>query len=102
MKKGDIITCASLKDLEKTLEALSAAGFNGVRDSGNNFSIVITGVPETGYLVEARSYDGSSQKAYCSTLEEAEEAAAEYGSGFQWVEIMKGYAGEWVTVSQNW
>ena len=50
MKKGDIITCASLKDLEKELEALSAAGFHGVRDSGKNFSIVITGVPETEYL----------------------------------------------------
>lgn len=102
MKKGDIITCASLKDLEKELEALSAAGFHGVRDSGNAFRIVITGVPETEYLVAARSSDGRSIKAYCSTLEEAEEAAAEYGSGFQWVEILKGYAGEWETISQSW
>lgn len=102
MKKGDIIQCFNEKDLRQTMKDLSAAGFHAVKDSGNNFHIRITGVPETEYLVAAHSSDGSSQKAYCSTLEEAEEVAAEYGSSFQWVEILKGYAGEWDSVSQSW
>ena len=99
MKKGDIIQCSSWQDVMQTMENLSAAGFHAVKDSGQNFNIVITGVPETEYLVEARDQNGRSQKAYCSTLEEAEEIAAEYGNGYEFVEILKGYAGEWESVS---
>lgn len=99
MKKGDIIQCFNEKDLRQTMKDLSAAGFHAVKDSGQNFNIVITGVPETEYLVEARDQNGRSQKAYCSILEEAEEIAAEYGNGYEFVEILKGYAGEWESVS---
>ena len=102
MKKGDIIQCHNQKDLRETMRDLSAAGFNAVKDSGDNFDIRITGVPETQYLVEARDHHGAMQRAYCDTLEEAEGVAAEYGNGFTWVEILKGYPGEWETVSQNW
>ena len=99
MKKGDIIRCVDQQGLRQTMRDLSAAGFHAVKDSGQNFNIVITGVPETEYLVEARDQNGRSQKAYCSTLEEAEEIAAEYGNGYEFVEILKGYAGEWESVS---
>ena len=102
MKKGDIIRCHDQKDLRKTMEDLSVAGFHAVKDSGDNFDIRITGTPATEYLVEARDQRGCYQKAYCDTLEEAEEIAEEYGTSFQWVEILKGYAGEWETVSQSW
>lgn len=99
MKKGDIIQCFNEKDLRQTMRDLSAAGFHAVKDTGQNFNLVITGVPETEYLVEARDQNGRSQKAYCSTQEEAEEIAAEYGNGYEFVEILKGYAGEWESVS---
>ena len=102
MKKGDIIRCHDQKDLRKTMEDLSAAGFHAVKDSGDNFDIRITGVPETQYLVEARDQNGRCQKAYCDTLEEAGEIAIEYGNGYEFVEILKGYPGEWETVSQSW
>lgn len=52
MKKGDIIQCHDQKDLRETMRDLSAAGFNAVKDSGDNFDIRITGVPETQYLVK--------------------------------------------------
>lgn len=58
MKKGDIIRCHDQKDLRKTMEALSAAGFHAVKDSGDNFDIRITGVPETQYIVEASDQNG--------------------------------------------
>lgn len=102
MKKDDIIYCLNIKDLRQTMKDLTAAGYHAVRDSGDNFSIRITGVPETQYLVEARSQNTGVQKAYCDTLEEAEEAAEEFGRVYQWVQIMKGYAGEWEIVSQSW
>ena len=102
MKKGDIIRCHDQKDLRRTMKDLGLAGFHAVKDSGDNFNIVITGVPETKYLVEARDQNGRGQKAYCDTLEEAEGVAAEYGDSFTWVEILKGYPGEWETVSQSW
>ena len=47
MKKGDIIRCRDQKDLRETMRDLSAAGFHAVKDSGDNFNIRITGVPET-------------------------------------------------------
>ena len=102
MKKGDIIRCLDQKDLRKTMEDLSAAGFHAVKDSGDNFDIRITGIPETQYLVEARDRHGAMQRAYCDTLEEAGEIATEYGNGYEFVEILKGYAGEWESVAQSW
>lgn len=102
MKKGDIIRCRDQKDLRKTMEDLSAAGFYAVKDSGDNFDIRITGTPATEYLVEARDHHGAMQRAYCDTLEEAGEIATEYGNGYEFVEILKGYPGEWETVSQSW
>jgi hypothetical protein len=103
MKKGDIIQCHDQKDLRKTMEDLSAAGFHAVKDSGNNFDIRITGVPETQYMVEARSEVGGVLRTFCDTLEEAGEiAAGYYGSSFQWVEILRGYPGEWESVAQSW
>lgn len=95
MKKGDIIRCQDKKDLQRTIGDLSAAGFHAVKDSGQNFDIVITGVPETGYMVAAADQNGRRQNAYCDTLEEAEEIAAEYGSQYEFVEILEGYPGEW-------
>lgn len=102
MKKGDIITCANKDDLKRTMRDLSIAGFHAVKDTGENYNIRITGTPETEYLVEARSQNTGIQRAHCDTLEEAEEIAAEYGNSYQWVQILKGYPGEWETVSQNW
>lgn len=102
MKKGDIIWCHDQKDLRKTMEDLSAAGFHAVKDSGDNFDIRITGVPKTEYLVQARSEGGSVLRTYCDTLEEAEAAAEWLWQGCEFVEILKGYPGEWETVSQNW
>lgn len=102
MKKGDIIVCSDIMDLKRTLRDLGTAGFHAVKDSGDNLSIVITGTPEIEYLVEARDHNGRGQRAYCDTMEEAEEAAAELGNSYEFVEIMKGYPGEWVSVSQSW
>ena len=102
MKKGDIIRCRDQKDLKQTLKDLSLAGFHAVKDSGDNFDIRITGVPETQYIVEARDQNGGHQKAYCDTLEEAGKIATEYGNGYEFVEILKGYAGEWESVAQSW
>lgn len=102
MKKGDIIICRDSKNLKQTLRDLDLAGFHAVKDSGDNFDIRITGVPETQYLVEARDHHGAMQRAYCDTLEEAGEIATEYGTGYEFVEILKGYAGEWETISQSW
>lgn len=101
MKKGDIIRCHDQKDLRKTMEDLSAAGFHAVKDSGDNFDIRITGVPKIAYVVKAR--DGrSAQAAYCDTLEEAEAAAEWLGQGYEFVEILMGYPGKWETISQSW
>lgn len=101
MKLGDIINCANEKDLKQTLRDLDLAGFHAVKDSGDNFDIRITGVPKISYVVKAR--DGrSAQAAYCDTLEEAEAAAEWLGQGYEFVEILKGYPGEWETISQSW
>lgn len=102
MKKGDIIKCHDQKDLRETMRDLSAASFHAVKDSGDNFDIRITGVPETQYIVEARSEVGGVLRTYCDTLEEAEAAAEWLGQGYEFVEILKGYAGEWESVAQSW
>lgn len=95
MKKGDVIQCLDKKDLQRTMKDLSAAGFHAVKDSGQNFNIVITGVPATQYIVQAADQNGRKQNAYCCTPEEAEEIAAEFGSRYEFVEILEGYPGEW-------
>lgn len=101
MKLGDIIRCRDQKDLKQTLRDLDIAGFHAVKDSGDNFNIRITGVPKISYVVKAG--DGrSAQAAYCDTLEEAEAAAEWLGQGYEFVEILKGYPGEWETISQSW
>ena len=102
MKKGDIIRCRDQKDLKQMLRDLDLAGFHAVKDSGDNFDIRITGVPETRYLVQARSEVGSVLKTYCNTLKEACEIATEYGNGYEFVEILRGYPGEWESVAQSW
>ena len=101
MREGDILVCCNEEDLQRTMQNLSYAGFHAVRESGRNFNIRITGTPKISYVVKAR--DGrSAQAAYCDTLEEAMEIAEEYGNGFEVVEILRGYPGEWETVSQSW
>lgn len=102
MKKGDIIVCRDSEDLKQTLRDLDLAGFHAVGDSGRNFNLRITGVPETQYLVEARDHHGAMQRAYCDTLEEAGKIATEYENCYEFVEILKGYAGEWESVAQSW
>ena len=102
MKLGDIIDCANEKDLKQTLRDLDLAGFHAVHDSAyGRHALRITRVPKISYVVEAR--DGrSALAAYCDTLEEAEAAAEWLGQGYEFVEILKGYPGEWETVSQSW
>ena len=95
MKKGDIIQCHDQKDLE-------LAGFHAVVSYDCAYTLRITGVPETQYLVEARDHHGAMQRAYCDTLEEAGEIATEYGNGYEFVEILNGYPGEWESIAQSW
>lgn len=100
MKKGDLFRVKDRKDMKETLKNLEIAGFHAVA-AGENW-IRITGVPELQFLVQCADSSGRMQKAYCRTLEEAEDIAAEYGNSFDFVEIMKGYPGEWESVSRSW
>jgi len=59
-------------------------------------------IPDAKYLVTARDHHGACQNAYCDTMEEAEEAAALFGEGYEFVEILKGGPGKWESVSQSW
>ena len=102
MKKGDIIRCHDPKALLQTQKDLELAGFHAVVSYDGAYTLRITGVPETQYLVEARDHHGAMQRAYCDTLEEAGEIATEYENGYEFVEILKGYAGEWESVAQSW
>ena len=102
MKKGDIIRCRDQKDLLQTQKDLELAGFHAVVSYDGAYTLRITGVPETQYIVEAWDHNGGHQKAYCDTLEEAEAAAEWLGQGYGFVEILKGYPGEWETISQSW
>lgn len=97
MKAGDTIRCADKADVIRTLRDLNSAGFHGLvgMDVNDNFIVIITKVPETEYMVQAADQNGRRQTAYCSTLEDAEEIAAEYGSQYEFVEILEGYPGEW-------
>lgn len=101
MKLGDLIKVGGEKDLKQTLKDLSLAGFHAVGADYNGNWLRITGVPETEYLVQAADQNGQ-QKAYCETLEEAEEACEELARAYEYVEILKGYPGEWETVSRTW
>lgn len=103
MKLGDIIDCANEEDLKKTLRDLGLAGFQAMHDSAyGRYALRIAGVPETQYLVQAVSEGRGVQRAYCDTQEEAEAAAEWLGQSCEFVEILKGYPGEWETVSQSW
>lgn len=102
MKKGEIIHCHNEKDLKQMLRDLDIAGFGAVVMGVNTFDVRITSVPDTEYLVQGFSNGGAKQSAYCDTLEEAEEVAFELGNQYEFVEISKGYPGEWETVSQCW
>ena len=103
MKAGDTIKCKDAKDLLQTQKDLELAGFHAVVSYDGAYTLRITGAPETQYLVEARSEVGGVLRTFCDTLEEAEEiAAGYYGSSFQWVEILRGYPGEWESVAQSW
>lgn len=102
MKKGDIVVCKDERDVKRTLKDLGSGGYHAIKDSGQNFNIVITGVPEAEYLVQARDQNGRHQSYYCSTMEEAEELAEEMARCYEFVEILKGYQGEWEPVSRSW
>lgn len=102
MKAGDTIKCKDAKDLLQTQKDLELAGFHAVVSYDGAYTLRITGVPETQYLVEARDHHGAMQRAYCDTLEEAGEIATEYGNGYEFVEIFKGYTGEWESIAQSW
>lgn len=101
MKLGDTIKCKDAKDLLQTRKDLELAGFHAVVSYDGAYTLRITGVPKTVYVVKAR--DGrSAQAAYCDTLEEAEATAEWLGQGYEFVEILKGYPGEWESVFQSW
>jgi len=101
MKAGDTIKCRDAKDLRQTQKDLELAGFHAVVSYDGAYTLRITGVPETEYLVAAHDQHGM-QNNYCKTLEEAEELAEEMARGYEFVEILKGYPGEWESVSRNW
>ena len=102
MKAGDTIKCKDTKDLLQMQKDLELAGFHAVVSYDGAYTLRITGVPETQYLVEARDHHGAMQRAYCDTLKEACEIATEYGNGYEFVEILKGYPGEWESIAQSW
>ena len=103
MKKGDIIDCANEKDLERMLRDLGLAGFLAARDQCfGQYALRIMDVPYTRYMVQARDQNGRCQKAYCDTLEEAGEIATEYENCYEFVEILRGYPGEWENIAQSW
>lgn len=107
MKKDDIIDCANEKDVAQMLRDLELAGFRAVRDRCfGRYALRITDVPETRYIVQAtdKRYDryANTLTAYCETLEEAEEIAEDYEKAYRWVEILRGYPGEWESIAQSW
>lgn len=98
MKLGDMIKCSGEKDVRQMLKDLDAAGFHAVVMDYDMNWIRITGVPETEYMVAAHNQHGM-QNNYCQTLEEAEELAEEMARYYEFVEILKGYPGEWEVVN---
>ena len=101
MKLGDLIRCSDTKDLLQTQKDLELAGFRAVVSYSGTYTLRITSVPETEYLVAAHDQHGT-QNNYCETLEEAEELAEEIARCYVFVEILKGYPGEWESVSRTW
>lgn len=102
MKIGELIKCADEKDLKQMLKDLSLAGFHAVRVNYDETRLRITSVPETEYLVRACDQNGRAQNAYCPTEEEAEEIYEELVRVYEFVEISKGYPGEWESISRTW
>ena len=101
MKLGDLIKCSDEKNLKQMLKDLAAAGFHAVRVDYGTW-LRITGVRETEYLVQANDQNGRTQSVYCSTEAEAEAAFEKLARGFENAEILKGYPGEWESVSRTW
>lgn len=98
MKVGDTVKCKDAKDLLQTQKDLELAGFHTVVSCDGAYTLRITGVPETEYLVVAYS-PRRAQHNYCGTLEEAKGLADEMLScGYGIIEILKGYPGEWKLV----
>ena len=98
MKLGDMIKCSDTKDLLQTLKDLELSGFHAVVSYSGTYTLRITSVPETEYLVAAHDQHGM-QNNYCETLEEAEERAEVMARCYEFVEILKGYPGEWEVVN---
>lgn len=99
MKAGDMIKCKDAKDLLQTQKDLELAGFHAVVSYDGVYTLRITDVPETEYLVVAHD-PRRAQHNYCETLEEAKGLADEMLScGYGIIEILKGYPGEWELVS---
>lgn len=102
MKIGELIKCADEKGLKQMPKDLSLAGFHAVRVNYGGTWLRITGVPETEYLVGACGQHGRAQNTCCSTEEEAEEIYEELARAYEFVEILKGYPGEWESISRTW
>lgn len=103
MKKNDVIYCPSKEAVEQTMRDLSLAGFHAepLGQKGLAHRLLITGVPDTRYVVQAR--DGADvRKAYCDTKEEADYIYEKYTQEFEFVEMLEGYPGEWESIAQTW
>ena len=96
---GDQIDCIDEADRALTGSSLESAGFTFDTDG---LRLIITGVPEDEYLVQACGR--SVQKVYCGTLEEAMEAMEDIRSTgiYEHIEILKGYPGHWDLVKEAW
>lgn len=101
MKKNDTIRCINKADVRQMMSDLSEAGFHAVAGGSNGLTITITAVHETRYIVQARE-GAAVQKVYCDTREEADEMYEKFTSGYTFVEMLEGYAGEWKTIKQTW
>ena len=101
MKKNDVIHCASKEDVRQMMQDLNLAGFHAVAGGSNGLTITITEVPETQYMVRART-GGDIRKAYCDTKEEADYIYEKYTQEFEFVEMLEGYPGEWESIAQTW
>ena len=98
MKKNETIHCLNQEDVQQTLAALEAAGFEAIPGGRHGLVVRIIGVPETEYLLQVWS-DTDTQTARCSTREEAEAEAEEFlRDGYELAEIAEGYPGEWMPV----
>ena len=98
MKKNEIIRCLNQEDVQTTIAALEAAGFQAIPGGHHGLVVTITEVPETEYLLQVWS-ETDTQTARCSTREDAEAEAEEFlRDGYELAEIAEGYPGEWMPV----